>query len=64
MAKESRLQRKIKNKAGNSEERERREMLRKREREKGNETLMETDGRPGCWETERRDANMMSSSPC
>lgn len=35
-----------------------------RGRERGNETLMETDGRPGCRETERRDANMMSSSPC
>ncbi len=34
------------------------------ERVRGNETLMETDRREGCWETHRQDANMMSSSFC
>lgn len=59
------IKKKIKNKdkAGNSEEREMGRCC-GRERERGNETLKETDGRPGCRETENRDANMMSSSPC
>lgn len=35
-----------------------------REREGGNETLMETDRRESCCETRRQDANMMSSSFC
>ena len=34
------------------------------ERERGNETLMETDRREGSWETQRQDANKMSSSFC
>lgn len=33
-------------------------------RERGNETLMESDRRECCWETLRQDANMMSSSLC
>lgn len=55
-------EKKRKNKDGNSEEREIRRCERGRER--GNQTLMDTDRRQGYWETERLDVNMMSSSSC
>lgn len=42
----------------------RRDGGREEEEERGNETLMEADRRQSCWETQRQDANMMSSSFC